>query len=307
MPVSIDLTDTDRRDALRAPVSGEKPSLIGMTRDELADALRACGVPNARSACACSSSGTGSMCAASTDFAAMLNISRDLRAALAERFTDRPAGDRRRTDLGRRHPQMAAALSAARRRQAGRDRDRLHSRGRPRHAVHLEPGRLHADLLLLPHRHPEAGAQPDGRGNPVAAAARPRPARRFSRPRHAGRRHRAGRGPQGHQRRHDGHGRTAVQFRRRQEGAADRLRRRGPVAVEAAHHAVDLRRRARDLPHRRGNRRHAGDLAARRATTNCATSWCRSTRNIRSKSCCRPAATIPACPMRGASPSNMSC
>jgi hypothetical protein len=58
---------------------------------------------------------------------------------------------------------------AARRGSSGRDRDRLHPRGRPRHALHLQPGRLHAHLLLLPHRHAEAGAQPDGRGNPLPA------------------------------------------------------------------------------------------------------------------------------------------
>jgi 23S rRNA (adenine2503-C2)-methyltransferase len=34
---------------------------------------------------------------------------------------------------------------------------------RPRHALHLLPGRLHADLFLLPYRHAEAGAQPDRR------------------------------------------------------------------------------------------------------------------------------------------------
>ena len=151
---------------------------------------------------------------------------------------------------------------AARRRPSGRDRNRLYPGRRPRHAVHFQPGRLHAHLLLLPYRHAEAGAQPDGGRDPGAAADGARPARRFPGPRYAGRRHRAGRRPQGLQHRHDGHGRAALQFRRGQEGAADRLRRRRPVAVEAAHHAVDLRRRAGNLPHRRGDRRHAGNLAA---------------------------------------------
>ena len=35
------------------------------------------------------------------------------------------------------------------------------------------------------------------------------------------------------------------------------------------------------VPHRRRDRRHAGDLAACRAATICATCWCRSTRSIR--------------------------
>ena len=44
------------------------------------------------------------------------------------------------------------------------------------------------------------------------------------RPRHAGRRHRASRGPQGLQHRHDGHGRAALQFRGGEAGAAHRIR-----------------------------------------------------------------------------------
>jgi 23S rRNA (adenine2503-C2)-methyltransferase len=42
-----------------------------------------------------------------------------------------------------------------------------------------------------------------------------------------------------------------------------------------------------------------------RCVTSCATSWCRSTRSIRSKNCSTPAAPIPACPMRAASLLNM--
>jgi len=111
----------------------------------------------------------------------------------------RPPANRRRTDIGGRHAQMADAFPPARRRPAGGDRDRLHSRGRARHAVHLEPGRLHAHLFLLPYRHPEAGPQPDFRGNPVAIAGGARPARRFPGCADASRRHRSRRGTQGHQ------------------------------------------------------------------------------------------------------------
>jgi hypothetical protein len=35
--------------------------------------------------------------------------------------------------------------------------------------VRIQPGRLHADLHLLPHRHAAAGTQPDLRGNRLAA------------------------------------------------------------------------------------------------------------------------------------------
>ena len=52
---------------------------------------------------------------------------------------------------------MAAEL---RRRPGGRGRP--HPGGGSRHALRLEPGRLHADLPLLPHRHAAPGAQPDG-------------------------------------------------------------------------------------------------------------------------------------------------
>ena len=86
------------------------------------------------------------------------------------------ARDRHRAGVGRRHAQVAAAAADPRARgKRARDRDRLHPRGRPRHAVHLEPGRLHADLLVLPYRHAAAGAQPRGAGDrrPDPAGARP--------------------------------------------------------------------------------------------------------------------------------------
>ena len=149
------------------------------------------------------------------------------------------------------------------------------------------PGRLHADLHLLPHRHAEAGAQPDAgeivgqvmlardrREGLAAATSRRNPTPPLERALH-------------HQHRDDGHGRAALQFRQR---ARTRWRSssdgEGIVAVEAPHHAVDLRRRAGDGPRRRRDRRHAGDLAACASRTRSATSSCRSTRNIRSRNCC---------------------
>src|ERR1019366_3399025 len=39
---------------------------------------------------------------------------------------------------------------------------RLYPRHRPRHAVRLQPGRLHAHLFVLPHRYAAPGAQPHG-------------------------------------------------------------------------------------------------------------------------------------------------
>ena len=44
MTLTLDLTDVRARDAL-APARAPRPGLIGLTRDELADALAAVGVP----------------------------------------------------------------------------------------------------------------------------------------------------------------------------------------------------------------------------------------------------------------------
>ena len=50
-------------------------------------------------------------------------------------------------------------------RQGRRDRVRLYPGVGSRHALRLEPGRLHAQLHVLPHRHAAAGAQSDGGGD----------------------------------------------------------------------------------------------------------------------------------------------
>ena len=166
---------------------------------------------------------------------------------------------------------------------------------RPRHALHLEPGRLHADLLVLPHRHAEAGAQPD---------ARPRSSARSWSRATASANGRARRPPKdgivpptasaSHQHRADGHGRAALQFRQR----ARRARHRLPTARAWRSRSAASRCRppasCRDRPLRRRDRRDAGDLAARGAR--------RAARRTRADqqevsdraNCSRPAATIPA-------------
>ena len=70
-----------------------------------------------------------------------------------------PRGRVETGELGR-HPQ----ISGANRRRA-RGRGGLYPRGRPRHALRELAGRLYPHLFLLPHRHPETGAQPDRRRN----------------------------------------------------------------------------------------------------------------------------------------------
>ncbi len=120
-------------------------------------------------------------------FDAMTNVSKHLRAALSEQsYTLDASGDHRRADLGRWHAQMADAhaCSAGPADTRRRDRDRLHPRGDARHAVRLLPGRLHAQLLLLPHRHAEAGAQPHCRPRSSAQLlVGARPPRRLAGPR----------------------------------------------------------------------------------------------------------------------------
>jgi 23S rRNA (adenine2503-C2)-methyltransferase len=157
-----------------------RPTLVGLNREALAELLGSIGVPEKQRKMRANQLWHWIYHKGTTDFAAMSNIAKELRLKLEEAFqiTEQVSNDGTRKWLFR--------FRAARRRPAGRDRDRLHSRRRPRHALHLQPGRLHAHLLVLPHRHAEAGAQPHGRGNPRPAAARARPARRFPRPRHAG-------------------------------------------------------------------------------------------------------------------------
>ena len=197
-----------------------------------------------------------------TDFSAMTNVVEAAARGARRALRADAAGDRRRAGVGGRHAEMAAALPAARRRPAGRGGDGLHPRGGARHALRLEPGRLHAHLHLLPYRHAAHGAQPDRRGDRRADPGRTRAARRFSRRRDAAGRDRAGRGAARLQRRDDGDGRAALQFRQREGGAAHRLRRRRHRALEAADHALDLRRRADDPARRRRDRHDARDLAA---------------------------------------------
>ena len=184
---------------------------------------------------------------------------------------DRGARGRDAPGVGRRHAQVPRPH-----RRRARGRDRLHPRGRPRHALHLVPGRLHADLLVLPHRHPEAGAQPHGGRDrrPDHAGAR-----RSGRMAAAGRRHGRGRPAASVEHRADGHGRAALQFRRRARRHEDRDGRRGHRPLAPPDHAVDLRRGARDRPDRRGDRLHAGVSASTPRPTRSATSLCRSTRS----------------------------
>ena len=93
MAVSIDLTDPKTREALAAaPVQaaanhGELPPLIGLSRAELADALGEIGVPDRQRKMRVSQLWHWLYVRGVSDFADMSNVSKDMRAKLAEHFT----------------------------------------------------------------------------------------------------------------------------------------------------------------------------------------------------------------------------
>ena len=153
-----------------------KETLIGLSRSELAARLLELGVPERQSRMRVRQLWSWLYVRGATDFAGMTDIAKELRGELGASLHAGAAGDRDRAGLGRRHAQMAAASC---RRQG--DRDRLYPRGGSRHALHLEPGRLHADLLVLPYRHAEARAQSHPERDRRPDHARPRPARRLAR------------------------------------------------------------------------------------------------------------------------------
>ncbi len=88
MTLSFDLTTEGARDALRARAAPEKPSLIGLTRVELAEALVASGiVPERQAKMRAQQLWHWMYVRGVSDFPGMLNISKDLRAELDKHFT----------------------------------------------------------------------------------------------------------------------------------------------------------------------------------------------------------------------------
>ncbi len=91
MPLSIDLKDTHTRDALAARLPAvdddSKPSLVGMDRAELGEALRQAGVRDRQVKMRVQQLWHWLYVRGVSDFADMLNVSKDLRATLAERYT----------------------------------------------------------------------------------------------------------------------------------------------------------------------------------------------------------------------------
>ncbi len=152
----------------------EKPSLIGLSREELAAALVEKGVAERQVKMRVSQIWHWLYIRGISDFDDMTNVAKDLRALLKQHFTIQRPEIAEEQISKRRHPQVAAALPGAWRRPSVGGGDGLYSGRGPRHALHILPGRLHAHLLLLPHRHAAPRAQPDGGRNPLTASARPR-------------------------------------------------------------------------------------------------------------------------------------
>ena len=90
MAVSLDLTDVAARDAHGASAraaSAEKPTLIGMTRPQLADALKQAGVPERQVRMRVQQLWHWLYVRGVSDFDDMTNVSKDLRAMLKENFS----------------------------------------------------------------------------------------------------------------------------------------------------------------------------------------------------------------------------
>ena len=83
---TIDLTNTETRDALR-PALSEKPSLIGLTRAQMGEALRGVGIPDKQIKMRVQQIWHWLYVRGISDFADMRNISKELVAILTEHFT----------------------------------------------------------------------------------------------------------------------------------------------------------------------------------------------------------------------------
>ena len=121
------------------------------------------------------------------DFEAMTDVAKELRAELSRRYTlARPEIVTEQVSVDGTRKWLLRLPSQGARRQGARNRDRLHPRDRARHAVHLEPGRLHAQLHVLPYGHAAPRAQSHGPGDRRPDPARARPHRRLAGRRAAG-------------------------------------------------------------------------------------------------------------------------
>ena len=218
------------------------------------------------------------------------------------------ARDRRRAGFRRRHPQVAVAHAARLSRRQAAPRSRASTFPKPtaaRCAFRARSAARSTARSATPAPRPWARNLTAAEivGQVLVARDRlgdfPGGDAADRRPRAFGRRR-----ARGLQRRLHGHGRAALQFRRRARGDRDSDRRRRLVAFQAAHHRLDLRRRAGDGAARRRMRDDAGGVAARDQRCAARQAGAAQPEIPDRDAAARPAATIPAPPTRGASPSN---
>ena len=154
---------------------GARVNLIGLSKAEIRAALIEAGLDEKQAKLRAKQLWHQIYNRGATDFDAMSDIAKPQRAWLAERF-----------EIARPEVVVEQVSTDGTRKWLlktpdGHDyRDGLHPRRRPRHALRLEPGRLHAQLPLLPHRHDAAGAQPRRGRDRRPGDARPRRARRMA-------------------------------------------------------------------------------------------------------------------------------
>ena len=90
-------------------VAPAQPSLVGLNRDQLAEALGEVGVPEKQRKMRVQQLWHWIYFRGAKTFEEMTNVSKDLRTALAAALHGGAARSRGRAGLGRRHPQVAAA------------------------------------------------------------------------------------------------------------------------------------------------------------------------------------------------------
>ena len=206
---TIDLIEPETRDALR-PASAEKPSLIGLTRAQMGEALRGVGIADKQVKMRVQQIWHWLYVRGISDFADMRNISKDLIALLEEHFTiarpemveEQISNDGTRKWLFRFPPRGAG-------RPVEIETVYIPEEGRGTLCVSSQVG------CTLTCSFCHTGTQKLVRNLTAEEivsqlAGRARPAGRFSQSRHADWRDCSLRGPPCLQHRHDGHGRAAL-------------------------------------------------------------------------------------------------
>ncbi len=302
LPLALEKT------ALERYVAPEKPSLVGLSRAALADALGSVGVPERQRKMRVQQLWHWIYVRGAQDFDAMTSVSKELRAELAAAFHAGAAGGRGRAGLGRRHAQMAAAAAERTSPASGRTRSSASTSRRATAARCACRARSAA-------RSPARSATP-ARSASCAISRRARSsARSWSRATGSatGRASTARKGPvlptEGDRFVSNivmmGMGEPLYNFEAVRDALLVVSDGDGLGISRAPHHALDLRRRAEDRARRRRDRHHAGDLAARGARRSAQRAGAAQPQISDSPNCSTPAATIRASRMRGASPSNM--